>query len=172
MSAVADVTRALNSPGGKLVILGGLAFAAYWIVKQSLSGIKDAAAAGQGLLTGNNAITANATDAAGDPVGAYTGAGVLGTLGAETNAISGGWLASFGEDIGGFFADVLHPYDPNPASAASEQSYSIQSSSNRPYNPQGNNGSAGFAQDGNTDPRYAFTGSGVQDEFNAVASGG
>jgi hypothetical protein len=63
-----------------------------------------------GLVTGNNVITQNQTDAQGNTVDAYQGAGVLGTLGAGANSASGGWLASLGESIGGWLAPS---YDPN-----------------------------------------------------------
>lgn len=59
-----------------------------------------------GMVSGNNAITRSATNAAGQPVSAYEGAGVLGTLGAATNAASGGLLASAGQWLGGLAFDL------------------------------------------------------------------
>lgn len=67
-----------------------------------------------GIVTGDNAVTRNATDASGQPVTAYQGAGVLGTAGAVANAASGGTLASFGEWIGGKVYDWTHPNQPDP----------------------------------------------------------
>jgi hypothetical protein len=72
--------------------------------------------AGAGLVTGNNAITQAATNAAGQPVTAYQGAGVVGTVGAATNAASGGWLATAGQRLGGWLYDVTHPTPDSPAS--------------------------------------------------------
>jgi len=70
----------------------GLAVAAVLIVvaviaKKAVGAAVDTAA---GLATGNNALTRGT---------AYEGAGVLGTLGAATNAASGGVLARVGERI-------------------------------------------------------------------------
>jgi len=61
-----------------------------------------------GLLSGNNTLTANAKDASGNAVTAYQGAGVVGTLGAATNEVSGGWLASFGSWLGIKAYDLTH----------------------------------------------------------------
>lgn len=59
----------------------------------------DAAQVGGGLLTGENIITGTArTDA-------YHGAGVLGTLGAAADQMSGGTLSKLGEWLGGKAAD-------------------------------------------------------------------
>jgi hypothetical protein len=62
-----------------------------------------------GVLTGNNAVTENATNAAGEATTAYQGAGIVGTVGAATNAASGGVLASIGESIGGTLFDWFGP---------------------------------------------------------------
>lgn len=61
-----------------------------------------------GLFTGDNDLTRNATDADGKAVTAYQGAGVVGTLGAATNAVSGGYLASFGSWLGITVYDLTH----------------------------------------------------------------
>lgn len=61
-----------------------------------------------GLVTGNNPITQSATNSAGDRVTAYEGVPVLGTLGAATNALSGGYLADFGGWIGRKTYDLVH----------------------------------------------------------------
>lgn len=68
-----------------------------------------------GAVTGDNPITRSATDAAGRPVTAYQGAGVVGTAGAAVNAASGGVLASLGDWIGGKVYDLLHDDQPEPA---------------------------------------------------------
>lgn len=66
-----------------------------------------------GVLTGNNAITQNATNAAGDKTTAYEGAGVFGTLGAATNAMLGGAPASLGEWLGDKLFDWQYPSGTN-----------------------------------------------------------
>ena len=66
-----------------------------------------------GAVTGNNAITNGATNASGAPVSAYQGAGVLGTLGAATNAASGGMFASLGQWVGGKVYDLTHTEPSN-----------------------------------------------------------
>lgn len=90
------IENALPLAIGAAVILGVV----YFIVKKTLGAAVDTAA---GALTGNNAITKNATNASGERVTAYEGAGILGTLGAATNAVSGGTLASLGEKISSWF---------------------------------------------------------------------
>lgn len=87
-----------------LVAGAGVALvAAAWIMTR---GVKAAADTVQGIATGENDLTATATNAAGESVPAYYGAGVVGTVGAAANAASGGYLASAGEWIGGIAADV------------------------------------------------------------------
>lgn len=64
--------------------------------------VQDAADMAGGLLTGNNAITQGArTDA-------YQNAGILGTLGAATDRLSGGVLSRFGEWLGDKTYDLTH----------------------------------------------------------------
>lgn len=60
--------------------------------------IKETAGAIGGLVSGDNSITA------GTP---YQGAGIAGTLGAATNAASGGLLERFGSWLGGKAADLF-----------------------------------------------------------------
>lgn len=83
---------------GAAIILG----VAYFLLRKTIKETADAAA---GLLTGKNAITENATDASGEKVTAYEGAGVAGTLGATANAVSGGVLASIGGWLGSLGGD-------------------------------------------------------------------
>lgn len=86
----------MKTPGLEAVKLGAVllaaAGAAYLIWRTSQ--------AGAGILSGDNSLTRGATNAAGQPVTAYAGAGVIGTLGAAANAASGGYLATFGEWLG------------------------------------------------------------------------
>lgn len=69
-----------------------------------------------GALTGNNMMTERATNAAGERTTAYEGAGVLGTVGAATNAVSGGVLSSVGEWMG---AKAFEIFGPDTSSATS-----------------------------------------------------
>jgi hypothetical protein len=68
--------------------------------------LTDLADLAPGILSGDNALTRDATNAAGESVTAYQGAGVVGTVAAATNKASGGYLASAGEALGGWFARV------------------------------------------------------------------
>lgn len=95
-------------------VLGVALVAAYFLKKGAA-----------GLLSGNNPLTQNATNAAGQSVTAYQGAGPLGTLGAATNAASGGWLASAGQWIGGKVYDLTNS-TPAPAPASSGQGVAYQ----------------------------------------------
>lgn len=99
----------LESPAGLVVALGAGALLIYVAYKAIGSGASAAASAAAGVVSGNNAITQNQTDLAGNPVTAYQGAGVLGTLGAATNSASGGAFASLGDWIGGKLYGLFNP---------------------------------------------------------------
>jgi len=86
------------------VAVGVLLLGAY-LAKKTVEGAA-------GLVTGDNFITQNQHNAAGETVTAYQGAGILGTLGAATNSASGGILASVGETLGGWAFDVFGPKTP------------------------------------------------------------
>lgn len=62
-----------------------------------------------GLWSGDNALTRDAKDSAGNAVTAYQGAGVLGTAGAAANMASGGYLATFGDWLGTQAAWLTNP---------------------------------------------------------------
>lgn len=62
---------------------------------------------GKGIVTGDNALTRGATNAEGQAVTAYQGAGPVGTLGAAANAASGGYLATLGQWLGDKAFDVF-----------------------------------------------------------------
>ena len=98
-------TEAMVEVGAVIVV----AVLAVYLVKQAANAAGAAVQGAGGLLTGNNGITAAATNAAGDPVTAYQGAGIFGTMGAATNAVSGGTLASLGQWIGSSLYDLTHP---------------------------------------------------------------
>lgn len=74
---------------------------------------------GVGLLTGSNFITENQHNAANQPTDAYQGKGVLGTLGAATNSLSGGAFASLGEWLGGKTYDLMNPSTATKADSPS-----------------------------------------------------
>ena len=104
------VDKALSNPlplaGAAVLIIGVV----YFLARKT---VKDVAEAAGGIISGNNAITQNQTNAAGEKVTAYEGAGVVGTLGAVANSVSGGTLASLGEKIGsGLFSIFGSKYDP------------------------------------------------------------
>jgi len=101
----------LNSKAGMIgagVLVAGVVV--YFLGRQIAKGAGDAAGAVLdavgGAVTGNNALTQ------GTP---YEGVGFgLGTLGAATNAASGGVLGRFGSWLGGQIYDIANkPYDPN-----------------------------------------------------------
>ena len=97
------VPAVLQAKEGQWAVLGIVGvLVVYYIARKVLPQIG-------GLVSGNNAITQNQTDASGQPVTAYQGAGVLGTLGATANSASGGVFASIGEWIGGRLADLTLP---------------------------------------------------------------
>lgn len=91
---------------GAAVILGVL----YVVGRAAVTEVAGVAA---GIATGDNVITRNQSNAAGEKVTAYEGAGVVGTLGGAANSISGGALASIGETIGGWAFDIFGPKTPD-----------------------------------------------------------
>lgn len=105
------VSKALDNPLqlalGAALIIGVV----YYLGRKT---VKDVAAAAGGIVSGNNAITQNQTNAAGEKVTAYEGRGVVGTLGAAVNSVSGGTLASLGEKIGGGLFSLFGPKDTTP----------------------------------------------------------
>lgn len=92
--------------------VGLVAFFAYEIVQLLRTTTKAAEEVGKqavGLVTGDNFITQNQHTLDGEEETAYQGKGVLGTLGAATNSVSGGGFASIGESVGGWIFDLTHP---------------------------------------------------------------
>lgn len=105
-------TLQLAALGAGVAVVAVLAFRLTGAAGALASGAKDAAGAvvdgAANLLTSDNAITRNQANWDGDKTTAYQGAGVLGTLGAATNSLSGGAFASWGENLGGWFYDRTH----------------------------------------------------------------
>jgi len=104
------VAKALEKPIPLAIAAIALIGFVYWLGKKT---IKDTADLAGSIATGNNALTQNQTDASGNTVTAYQGAGIAGTLGAAANSVSGGTLASAGEALGGWLYDLTHlDYQP------------------------------------------------------------
>lgn len=105
------VSKALDNPLqlalGVVLIIGVV----YFLARKT---VKDVAEVAGGIISGNNAITRNQTNASGEKVTAYEGAGVLGTLGATVNTASGGTLASLGQKIGGSLFSIFGQKDTTP----------------------------------------------------------
>jgi len=99
------VAKALEKPIPLAVAAVVLIGFVYWLGKKT---IKDTANFVGGVASGNNVITQNQTDASGNVVTAYQGAGIVGTVGAAFNSVSGGTLASAGEGISNWVYDLLH----------------------------------------------------------------
>lgn len=98
------IDKALDNPIqlalGIVLILGVV----YYLGKKT---IKDTADTVASIATGDNAVTRNQTNASGEKTDAYVGKGVIGTLGAGANSVSGGLLASVGETLGGWAFDLF-----------------------------------------------------------------
>lgn len=96
--------------------IGAVALGVLWYASRKISGVAssvidtaaDVADTAVGAVTGNNYLTAHATNSDGTPQTAYQGVPVLGTLGAATNAVSGGYLADFGSWLGQKTYDLTH----------------------------------------------------------------
>src|SRR5581483_891681 len=107
----------LQSKEGQWVVLGLVALVVvYYVGKNVLGAAGKAAGAaidtGAGVLTGNNAVTQGTE---------YQGTGVLGTLGAATDKVSGGLFSSIGDTIGGWFAPSYDPNAPAQSAATRDQ---------------------------------------------------
>lgn len=104
----------LGEVDGTVMIAAGVAalLVVWYVVRKAKDVIP-------GALSGDNALTRGATNADGSAQTGYVGAGPLGTLGAATNAASGGYLSSFGDWLGGTVYDLTHA-DPtsDPSTAA------------------------------------------------------
>ena len=109
-----EFAKILEGPGGyALAILAG-GIVVYMLWNHAKSAAAAVASAAGGLLSGNNAITANTIDWGGAPETAYQGKGVPGTVGAAINTVSGGAAASLGNWIGGGLYSLFNPtYNPN-----------------------------------------------------------
>lgn len=115
MKAPAFKMPDFKNPDAQLVLAGAvLLVVVYFIGKATLSA---AASAAGGLVTGNNAITSGTE---------YAGTGVLGTLGAATNDVSGGFLGWLGDKIGGGLADLTQPSAPTAATTVNSGSSTLQ----------------------------------------------
>lgn len=99
--------------------------------------VKGGAAAVGGLVTGNNAITENQTNAAGEPTTAYVGAGIPGTVGAVFNGASGGTFATWGENLGSWFYDLTNS-DPLTAGATTAATSAPAPAAQDQYDALGN----------------------------------
>lgn len=85
----------------KYAVIGGAVLAALYVLNKAGQIVTETATVGGGLITGNNAITSGArTDA-------YSGSGVVGTLGAATDRALGGAPSRLGEWLGGKAADIV-----------------------------------------------------------------
>ena len=137
----------------RLVIWIGLGLVgvglAYVLVKYALPKLAGGAATGaantlnalnQGLST--NDLTTGQTDFSGDSVN-YSGHGILSTLGAEVNALTGGLAASIGEGVG----DALVPsgYTGYSYSTTLHRWTQVQASSGTVYNLDANGNITGPA---------------------------
>ncbi len=109
MPTGAGVAKFFEGPGGIAVAVIGGGLILYLGYKAVTGAASAAASAAGGLATGNNAITANQTTWSGQSTNAYQGKGVLGTLGAATNSVSGGAFASIGDWIGGKLFNLFNP---------------------------------------------------------------
>lgn len=86
---------------GAVIVIGVL----YYLTRKTVSDVADGAAS---VVSGNNAVTQNQTNFAGESTDAYEGKGIVGTVGAVFNSASGGALASAGETVGGWLYDLTH----------------------------------------------------------------
>lgn len=98
----------LNDPVKFAIAAAVVAGVGYLLIRQAAKDVGKAAGAAAeaagGIVTGNNAVTRGT---------AYEGAGIPGTLGAATDAATGGVLSDFGSWLGGWVYDATHKYSPS-----------------------------------------------------------
>lgn len=110
MSAQTAIANLTKDPV-KLAIGAALLIGVVYLLARKT--VKDVAQGAASVVSGNNAITQNQTNASGEKTDAYEGKGVLGTVGATVNSALGGVPASVGETVGGWFYDLTHlDYQP------------------------------------------------------------
>lgn len=148
----------------KYIFLGALVLGVgYYIVEQVKSALNPTGSGGPGTV-GNSVANGLTGLVAGDGMnnGDYMNAGLIGTLAATENTVSGGTLNAFGTWIGGKLADVFQAPSSNggsipTSSSSTEQSGAIQTSSNRPYQNGNNSAYADAVDNSPVDPTYAAT---------------
>lgn len=91
--------RVLTGPGGYALAIGVAGLVIYLLWDKAAKAGAAAVDTVGGVVSGNNAITAGTV---------YQGGGVTGTLGAATDAASGGILSDFGTWLGGTVYDLTH----------------------------------------------------------------
>ena len=92
--------RIFTGPGGYALAIGVAGVVIYLLWNKAAAAGKAAADTVGGVVSGNNAITDGTV---------YQGGGLAGTVGAATNAASGGVLEKFGTWLGGSIYDWTHP---------------------------------------------------------------
>jgi hypothetical protein len=116
------VPAVFKSVEGQWVALGLVALSVVYIIGRSVLGAAkkaavDTAKGAQGVISGNNALTA------GTP---YEGAGIVGTVAAEANVASGGLFESIGDWLGGHLPGSGNDYDPNAKTGQATSRQQIQ----------------------------------------------
>ncbi len=126
----ADLGKIFSGPAGYALAIGAGGLVLYMLWNKFKGAGAAVASAAGGVVSGNNAITQNTWDWGGNPVTAYQGKGIAGTLGAATNTASGGLFSSIGDWISGAVASVTMPYNPNsttPSTTASDTAAALPS---------------------------------------------
>ncbi len=125
MSAASALGNLSKSPITPYILLGVVGIVGFIVVKNAVAGVANAAGDAVGKAVGaagtlgdavidtaSNLGTGNTQTAHGTP---YEGKGILGTLGAYTDALFGGGLSKFGGWLGGNVYDATHPDDKQGA---------------------------------------------------------
>lgn len=105
------IEKAMDNPlplaGAAILVIGFV----YLLARKTAKDVADAAA---GIVSGDNVVTNNQTNFAGEKTDAYVNKGVAGTVGAAVNSASGGLFASIGESIGGGLFGIFGAKDTTP----------------------------------------------------------
>lgn len=88
---------------GTLALVGFVGAVVVYYAAKQFAGIA------AGIATGDNALTRNQTDAEGNSTDAYVNKGVVGTVAAGANSVSGGVFASIGSKLGEWAFEAFGP---------------------------------------------------------------
>jgi len=103
----AGLQKVLTGPAGYAIAIAVGGVVLYWLYSTAKKDVTATVTAVGDAALGTSNLQ-NSHDLNGDNQTAYEGHGLVGTLGATANNLSGGTLSSLGGELGGWVYDLLH----------------------------------------------------------------